>query len=413
MKYLIIQGDGMGDHPEAERLTPLEAAHIPHMDRIARCGMSGLVEMTPPGFQPGSDVGNMALLGYDPRVYLSGRSPLEAAAMGVRLEAGDIAFRMNLITLDPPPPSKDLERLGPESAECMADFAGGHISSEDAAALVEALRADVGSEAFHFYPGVSYRHLMVWHGGRTDVRTTPPHDIPGQRIGAYLPQGEGADALLPILRTSRRIFATHPIAQSRAQAGHPVHQVWLWGQGAALQLPSFQELYQLRGACISAVDLVRGLAVLSGLDVLDVPGATGFTDTDYAAKGRYAWQALQDYDLVLVHIEAPDEAGHMGSRTEKIRAIEAIDREILGPLLDKLPSLGEGRVLITSDHATPVALRTHSIDAVPYAMASFAAFSRPPTAPWREYGERPAAQGVRIAEGQQLLPRLLDRSPLS
>jgi 2,3-bisphosphoglycerate-independent phosphoglycerate mutase len=398
MKYVIIQGDGMGDRRADARgaTTPLEAARTPHFDRVAGCGRFGLIHTIPQGYPPGSDVGNLSLFGYDPRLYYTGRSPLEAAAMGVRLGAQDVAFRMNLVTL-----------TGPPEEPRMADYSAGHIPSADAARIVADLNERLADESFQFYPGVSYRHLLVWRKGCQDMHTTPPHDITDRPVRGHLPSGEGAAQLRRIMDASRALLAEHPVNCERLAAGlPPVSQVWLWGQGRAPSMPSFASLHGLRGACISAVDLVRGVAVYAGFDIVHVPGATGYIDTDYAAKGRYAIKALAEHDLVFVHIEAPDESGHMGSREEKIRAIESIDRLIVGPLLEQLPALWDFKLCITSDHATPVALRTHTPDAVPFAMVAGSQLGAPPRRV--KYGEADAAaSGVSIEDGHTVIERLL------
>ncbi len=362
MKYVIIQGDGMGDVPVPELggRTPLEAAHTPHMDRIAARGRLGLIHTIPEGLPPGSDVGNLSLFGYDPRQYYTGRAPLEAAAMGVDLGQDDVAFRLNLVTLS-----------GEGADEVMDDYAGGHIESAPAAELVQALARELGGGGFRFYPGLSYRHLMVWHGGTTGMRTTPPHDISGKPAGPCWPAGPGAEPLREVMHRSRQVFAGHPAnAKLRTAGKKAITLGWLWGQGRAPSMPSFRERHRLRGAAISAVDLVRGVATCAGFDIVHVPGATGFLDTDYRAKGEYALRALDSADLVFVHIEAPDEAGHMGDAAEKVKAIEAIDELVIGPLLAGLPAVGDFKIVVTSDHATPVTLRAHVATPVPFAIAT-------------------------------------------
>lgn len=404
MKYVIIQGDGMGDlrGDEPGATTPLEAARTPHFDRVAACGQFGLIHTIPQGYPPGSDVGNLSLFGYDPTVYYTGRSPLEAAAMGVRLGPEDVSFRMNLVTLG-----------GPPEAPVMADYSAGHIPSDDGARIVADLSDALADESFQFYAGVSYRHLLVWRKGRMGMELTPPHDVSDQPVGPHQPRGEGAEQLRRIMDASREILADHPVNAARLAAGKaPVSQVWLWGEGRAPSLPPFVKLYGLRGACISAVDLVRGVAVYAGFDIVHVPGATGYIDTDYAAKGEYALNALADHDLVFVHIEAPDESGHMGSREEKIRAIEQIDGQIVGPLLEGLPALGPFKLCIASDHATPIALRTHTPDPVPFAMATGEQLAAGPAGSGAnggpKYGEADAAaSGVAITRGHSVIERLL------
>lgn len=399
MKYVIIQGDGMpdrrGDAPGDT--TPLEAARTPSFDRLAGAGRFGLIHTIPEGYPPGSDVGNLSLFGYDPALYYTGRSPLEAKAMGVRLGPEDVAFRMNLVTLT----------NGTAGAAEMADYSAGHIANEPAKRIVDDLNTALADESIQFYPGVSYRHLLVWRKGLDAMTTTPPHDILGQPAARHLPHGEGAEKLLDIMEASREMLAGHPVNEElRAAGAGEVTQVWLWGQGRAPSMPTFKETHGLRGACISAVDLVRGVAVCAGFSIIKVPGATGYIDTDYGAKCRYALKTLADHDLVFVHIEAPDESGHMGNREEKIKAIESIDREIVGPLLEALPALGDFKFVIVSDHATPVSLRTHTPDPVPFTLVTSEELERAGSPV--KYGEREAsASGVVIEDGYTLMKRLL------
>jgi 2,3-bisphosphoglycerate-independent phosphoglycerate mutase len=396
MKYVMIQGDGMGDQRGREpgATTPLETARTPNFDRVAGCGLFGLLNTIPAGYPPGSDVGNLSLFGYDPRTYYTGRSPLEAAAMGVKLSPEDVAFRMNLVSLR-------------EAGTVMDDFSGGHIDSASAARMVRSVGEALADESFQFFPGVSYRHLMVWRKGQEAMETTPPHDITDQPIAPHLPRGPGSEQLRRIMEASRGLLAEHPVNRDRVARGHKaISQVWLWGQGRAPSMPSFSERYGLSGAAISAVDLVRGVAVYAGFEIIHVPGATGYIDTDYAAKGEYALKALERHDLVFVHIEAPDESGHMGSRAEKIKAIEAIDEKIVGPLLAGLPRLGPFKILIASDHATPVALRTHSRDPVPFALATGDQLAR--SSRTLKFGEAEAEKaGLVVRDGHSIVERLL------
>ena len=402
MKYVIIQGDGMADEPIAAlgNRTPLEAARTPNFDRVAGSGRLGLLHTIPDGLPPGSDVGNLSLFGYNPREFYTGRSPLEAAAMGVALGPDDVSFRMNLVTLGQ-------NGAGPNGGnDVMDDYSGGHIDTEQAAVMVHSIAAELQTDQVQFYPGVSYRHLVVWRHGEMGMTTTPPHDISGQPVEKYLPAGVGSERLREIMRRSREILANHPENWKRVQAGEkPITQGWLWGQGRAPNMARFRDRYGLKGACISAVDLVRGIAVYAGFDIIPVPGATGFLDTNYRGKGEYALKALADHDLVFVHIEAPDEAGHMGNVEEKVKAIESIDREVAGPLLDKLPKLGPFKILITSDHATPVARKSHVAAAVPFAMATGEQLqnANPPL----KYGETEARKtGVDIRDGFRVIETL-------
>lgn len=407
MKYVIIQGDGMGDllSRADTQPTPLEAAHTPNFNRVAGSGLFGLIHTIPEGLPPGSDVGNLSLFGYDPAKYYTGRSPLEAAAMGVELGPRDVAFRMNLVSL-----GAEGVAEGDDEGEgrVMADFSGGHIDTASAAQFVAAVNDALGDRQFQFYPGVSYRHLMVWRDGLQDMETTPPHDITDRPVAPNLPRGEGAEELQRIMHTSMEIFAGHPLNVERRAAGEiAIDSVWLWGQGKAPSMPDFRTLYRLKGAVISAVDLVRGVAKYADFDIIQVPGATGFLDTDYAAKGAYALKALEDHDLVFIHIEAPDEAGHMGNREEKLKAIESIDREVLGPVLDALAGKSPCKVLIISDHATPISLRTHSRDPVPFAMATGDQIAAG-GASAVNYGEVDAVgSGIVIESGYSIIERLV------
>lgn len=357
MKYCIIVPDGMADDPVAALggRTPLEAAATPHMDALAARGRMGLVRLVPAGMPPGSDVANLALLGYDPREHYCGRAPLEAAAMGLCLGPGQLAFRANLVTV---------------ADGIMRDYSAGAISTAEARELVAALNAALATDDIHFYPGVSYRHIMVYSGGEAlDLTTTPPHDIIDQPVAGHLPVGPGQEIVRRVMSASAEVLAEHEINRVRVDLGeNPATQVWLWGEGPAPQMPSFKERFGLTGAAITAVDLVRGLATLIGWDVIEVPGATGFYDTDYAAKGLYAISALADHDLVYVHVEAPDEAGHHGDARAKVTAIERVDRDIVGPLAKALVQQRDYRLLVLPDHPTPLARRTHTADPVPFVM---------------------------------------------
>jgi 2,3-bisphosphoglycerate-independent phosphoglycerate mutase len=362
VKYVILQGDGMADYP-LESLggkTPLEVAATPHMDWLASHGIFGLAHTIPDGFPPGSDVGNMSILGYDPARYHTGRSPLEAASMGVTLGPEDIAFRCNLVTLE-----------GEGNGAVMKDFTAGHISSEEAAEIIGDLNRRLGGSAIEFYPGVSYRHLMVWRGGEETMRTTPPHDITDKRIDAYLPQGKSSEKLLGLMERSKTLLADHPVNRKRAEGGRRrATSIWLWGQGRAPTLPSLKERFGIEGGVISAVDIVNGLGVYAGLERIRVPGITGFFDTNYKGKGEYGLRALAEKDLIFIHVEAPDEAGHMGDLKNKIKAIEEFDEKVVGTVLGGMDRWPDWRLLLLPDHPTPIALKTHVSDPVPFALFS-------------------------------------------
>ncbi len=346
----------MGDRPcpELGDRTPLQAAAIPSMRRIAAAGTLYLADTVPPGFPPGSDVANLGLLGYDAREHYSGRAPIEAAGAGIALQAGDVALRCNFVHI---------------ADNIMVDYSSGHISNEEALPLLEALQAELGREGLTFHPGVQYRHLIQWNEGPSSPVTQPPHDIIGQEISNYLPQGEGSDELLALMEASKEILAKHPVNLARAERGDvPVTQIWLWGQGPALQLPGYQELYGLEGVVVTAVDLVRGLGVLAGLDTPRVEGATGLIDTNYEGKVEAALDALQHSDFAYVHVEAPDECGHMGDAKLKTEAIELFDARVVAPIWQELEKRGEPyRLLVTMDHRTPIELRGHTAEPVPLA----------------------------------------------
>jgi 2,3-bisphosphoglycerate-independent phosphoglycerate mutase len=400
LKYIIIHGDGMADWPceELGGKTPLEAARKPNMDLIATRGTLGLVATIPPGMPSGSDVGTMTMLGYDPARYHTGRAPIEAASMGIELEPSDVVFRMNLVTLKP---------AGGE--QIMEDFTAGHISSEESAKIVADISRTLGSDGIEFHNGVSYRHLMVWRDGITGMRLTPPHDITGKPVTPHLPTGDGADRLSGIMRDAAEILRDHPVNRARLEAGKPAATaVWFWGQGKRPAVPTLHERFDAQGSVISAVDLVNGLGRLAGLEVITVPGATGFLDTDYAAKGRYGLDALRRGDFLLLHIEAPDEAGHMGRPDLKTEALERIDELILGPMLRELPALGPFRLLLMPDHATPSQLKTHSSEPVPFALLDSAELDDEAANP-RRYTEAEAKrEGLVVAAGDKLIARLFD-----
>ncbi len=392
MKYVVVVGDGMPDQPLAEldQLTPLEAAHTPHFDFIAREGILGSVYTVPTSLPPGSDAGNLSLLGYDPEIYLSGRGPLEAASIGIQLDPRDVAYRCNMVTL--------------EDGK-MRDYSAGHITSEEACTLVNAVEESLGTPELRFYPGVRYRHLMVHHGGADDVQCTPPHDIIGEPFECHLPSREEDAWLRELIQNSRDILEPHPVNQRRVSEGKlPANSIWPWGQGRLPAMQTYAEKYGIRGAAISAVDLLRGIACYAGLQIIDVPGATGYLDTDYAGKARYAMDALAEYDFVFVHIEAPDEASHAGDVAAKIEAIEAIDAKVVGPILSFLEGFADYRLLLVSDHPTPIPVRTHVHGPVPFAIFGTDVSSRHNGI----YSERSAAHSPhRFDRGHELMEAFL------
>jgi len=364
MKYITILVDGMADYPidELDGKTPLEAAEIPAVNTLARKGEVGMVKTVPDGMPPGSDVANLSLMGYEPAVYHTGRSPLEAASMGVELSESDIAFRCNLVTV---------EGSGPFESRTMLDHSAGEISNGEARELIEMIDRELGSDDLHFYPGVSYRHLLVWENGPWGYELTPPHDILGQGIVSYLPAGPHGPFFLDLTRRAADLLEKHPVNLKRiAEGKNPANSIWVWGEGKRPKLSLFQERYGLKGAVISAVDLINGIGILAGLTPVHVEGATGNIHTNFDGKAAAAIQALSgDADYVYLHLEAPDECGHQGDLPGKIRSMELIDRKVVAPIQAALAASGEEyRILILPDHPTPISVRTHVNEAVPYVL---------------------------------------------
>jgi 2,3-bisphosphoglycerate-independent phosphoglycerate mutase len=401
VKFIILQGDGMADYPldVLGGKTPLEAARTPNMDWLAARGVFGIAHVIPKGFPPGSDVGNMSIMGYDPAVYHTGRSPLEAASMGVALGPNDIAFRCNLVTL-----------AGSGSETTMEDFTSGHISTEEAAEIIRDLDRKLGGAGVEFYPGVSYRHLMVWRDGKEKMATTAPHDITDQKTAGYLPKGEGAERLLELMLASEPILADHPINKKRRAEGHrSATTIWLWGQGRAPNLPPLTERFGIKGGVISAVDIINGLGVYAGLERIYVPGITGFLDTNYVGKGEYGVRSLEKNDLIFIHVEATDEAGHMGDVEKKIQAIEEFDEKVVGTVLKGMADRRDYRILLMPDHPTAIALKTHVADPVPFVLYS-------PEQPRNNgvvgYNEKDAlTTGVVAEKAFQLMESLIEGRP--
>lgn len=357
MKYAIIVPDGAADEPleELGGKTPLEAARTPNLDAIARQGRVGTVRNIPEGMPAGSDVAILSLLGYNPAEFYTGRAPLEAAAQGLKVSPDAWIFRCNLVTI--------IDGV-------MEDHSAGHISTEEGRSIIAKLQAVVAEDGVHFYPGVSYRHLTTIVDD-LDVRTTPPHDILGQKARDHLPTGKGAARLCKLMDAGAALLAEEEINAVRRELGeNPATNIWLWGEGKMPQLPSFEERFGVKGAAITAVDLVRGLSKLIGWDVIDVPGATGLVDTNYEGKAAAAVAALDTHDVVLVHLEGPDEAGHNADGKAKVLGLERIDEKIVAPILRRLQAEGdEWRILVLPDHPTPCRLRTHTPDPVPFVCA--------------------------------------------
>lgn len=401
MKYIVLLCDGMADTPcsALDGLTPMEKAYKPAMDGLVSRSELGTVRTVPEGLAPGSDVANLAVLGYDTRECYTGRSPLEAANIGVELTDTDVAFRCNLVTLSEEPDF---------AAKTILDYCAGDIHTQDARQIIEAVQAAFGGGAFDFYTGTAYRHCMVWHNGKEPAGLTPPHDITGRVVGPYLPQDAAAAPLLSMMEQSYILLNDHPLNRERiAQGLPPANAIWLWGQGKRPRLQNFRERFGLEGAMISAVDLLKGIGRLAGMEVCDVPGATGYIDTNYEGKRQAALDALAaGKDFVYIHVEAPDECGHRGEPENKVKAVEDIDRRILAPLLAELAQRGEDfTLLILPDHPTPLAIRTHDAAPVPYLLYRS---SRPATGKADRFTEMAAkAAGNHIETGYTLLNHML------
>jgi len=406
MKYVIIVGDGMADYP-VESLggkTPLMVARTPYMDRMANQGEIGLVRTVPDGFNPGSEIANLSIFGYDPVRYYTGRGPLEAASLRVNLSADDIAFRCNLVTL---------KFRGSEIL--MEDFSAGHITDEEASKIIADLNNEMGTSGIQFHAGVSYRHLMVLKNGAAKfsglekLELTPPHDIIGKEISPFLPQTEAP--VLTLMKESQRVLKNHPVNQARETKGLlPANSIWLWGQGHSPQMVTMKERFGMDGYVISAVHLIKGIGMLAGLEVLEVPGATGYFDTNYDGKARYALRGLREKDFVYVHVEAPDEAGHMGDLQLKIDAIEAFDEKIVGAILEGMKEFKRYKILVLPDHPTPLSVRTHTADPVPYVICSNE--KSPISAHGTTFDEASAGRsGICIEKGFELIERFL--SPIA
>lgn len=359
MKYVIVLGDGMADLPMEcfGGKTPLEVANKPNIDKLAKSAEVGIVRTVPEGMKPGSDIANLSVLGYNPRQFYTGRSPLEAVSIGVEFDVTDVTFRTNLVTL-----SDELVY----SDKKMLDYSAGEISTEEARVLINAVQDKLGGDEWSFHAGISYRHCLLLKNGDTGADLTPPHDIYGKVVGEYLPKGVNGEILRGFMEKSYDILKDHPVNLDRIKRGlKPANSIWFWGEGRKPNLPNFKEKTGLSGAMISAVDLLKGIAMVAGMESIDVPGATGNIDTNYIGKAQYALDALKRNDFVYIHVEAPDECGHRGEAENKVKAIEDIDSLIVKTLVDGLE--GEDYVIaVLPDHPTPISIRTHSSTPVPY-----------------------------------------------
>lgn len=361
MKYVVFLGDGMADY-KVEQLgnkTPLDVAKKPMIDKLAKTSIYGMVKTVPDNMKPGSDTANLSALGYDPRKFYTGRSPLEAVSVGVPLNDDDITFRVNLVTLSDDEPYEN---------KTMIDYSSDEITTPEAKELIESVAKELNSDVYSFYPGFSYRHILVKKKSKLTYNLTPPHDISGKKVTEYLPKGEDSDELLNLMKKSCSILKNHPVNKKRIKNGlRPANSIWIWGEGSKAVLPSFESLRGLKGGVVSAVDLIKGIAISAGLKSVDVEGATGNINTNFDGKAASAINLLKECDFVYIHLEAPDECGHRGEVENKVKSIELIDEKIVTPVINYLKSTNEPfRALVMPDHPTPLALRTHVMDPVPF-----------------------------------------------
>lgn len=399
MKYLVVLGDGMADVPSVQlgNKTPLEFAKTPNMDNLATMSSIGLVKSVPDGFKPGSDVANLSVMGYAPEKFYSGRSPLEALSIGVELKDGDVAIRTNLVTL-----SGD----GELATKVMKDYSAGEISTAEAEALVKAVQDALGNDIYHFYSGVSYRHCLVVSNGTTATELTPPHDITDKVVGEYLPRGERGGELLDLIKRSEDVLKAHPVNLARIEKGkNPATHVWFWGAGTKPKLTSFADMFGLKGAVISAVDLLKGIAVGAKMDCPQVEGATGTLSTNWEGKIEAVKNSFKNgADYVYLHMEAPDECGHQGDMMGKVRAIEYVDY-VLGELNAYLKSTNEDYVIaVLPDHATPLTVKTHTREPIPYMIYK----SAKPVVSELKYNEKDAQKGEYLPNGQCIITKMLE-----
>lgn len=404
MKYLILVGDGMGDLPlpELDKRTPLQVASTPTLDWLCRRGELFLTRTVPPGYPPGSDVANLSLLGYRPDEYYTGRAPLEAAAMGITLAGDETAFRCNLVTLD----------RGDNNTVQMLDYSAGHISTEESRLLLESLEAECSSDTFHFKAGMSYRHILVVKGDYPEFATVPPHDYIEKDVSAPWQRYLSSPEWRTLLENALVVLEKHPVNQKRISAGqNPANGIWLWGEGKLPSMPTLSTRFNITGSLISAVDLLKGLGVNAGLDILNIPGATGYIDTNYKGKADAALKCLESQDFVFVHVEGPDEAGHQGLLNDKLQAIEDFDAKIVSPIVKGLQDRGQNfRLIATMDHYTPLSLRTHIDDPVPTILydsrelhpGSGQLFSE-------ETGNATAEDGKIAISGEEMIKKLLQQ----
>lgn len=402
MKYIVVLGDGMADYRIAQlgNRTPLQCANKPHIDFLASNGEIGMVKTVPEGIPPGSDAANLSVMGYDPKKYYTGRSPLEAVSMGVELSATDLAFRCNLVTLD---------FNGSYESSTMIDYSSDEISTEEAAELIAVINKHLSNNDIIFHPGISYRHCMVWHNGTGSRNMTPPHDILEKNISAYLPTGDFSEMFLSFQKKSYEILKDHPVNQARIACGlRPANSIWLWGEGKRPSIPKFIDKYGVEGSVVSAVDLIKGIGLCAGLDSIDIEGATGNINTNFKGKAEAALKELEKgRDFVYVHIEAPDECGHRFEIENKVKSIEYIDELVVRPLLEGLAAYDDYSIMVLPDHPTPLSLRTHTSEPVPYIIYRKSCEKPSGVAGYDEFQAR--RTGIFIEDGYTLMDRFLAR----
>ncbi len=399
-KYVILVPDGMADSPmkELDGATPLQAAKTPWMDSMAVTGNLGTARTIPLGMEPGSDVANLSIMGYSPNSVYTGRAPFEAASMGVHLRPEDVAFRLNLVTLE-------------RNFTLMIDHSADHIATPEAHDIIEEMFPAAEAFGLVIVPGVSYRNLLVWRDGPTGCITHAPHDFPGESIATRLPTGEGADVLLRLIIKSWKLFETHPVNQRRKRRCQgAANSIWPWGQGRPPKIQTLTQRFGISGAVVAAVDLVRGIGKYAGLDIVDVPGATGYLDTNYQGKVEAALSALEDKDFVFLHVEAPDEAGHSGQLDLKIKAIEDFDEKVVGPMLNGLQQFSHWRVLLMPDHHTPTERRVHTAEPVPYVLQDSATWKPPAAEQVTGFSEKRASEGQLVEDAAKMIEMLLKRN---
>ncbi|QHI71986.1 cofactor-independent phosphoglycerate mutase [Aminipila terrae] len=423
MKYFIIVPDGAGDEKieELGGKTPLEVAQMPVIDGLAEIGEVGMVQTIPEGVAPGSDAANLSVMGYDPSVYLTGRSPLEAASIGIDMSDTDVAFRTNIITLVDSETGKPADKTTSTAYEdlIITDHSSGDITTEEADVLIKAIHEKLGNEKIQFYTGVSYRHCMIVKEGSTDYQLTPPHDVLGKRVGDYLPEGEGtikgaeaqkAEFITDLMKSSYEVLRNHPVNQARIAKGlNPANTAWIWGQGKKPSLSSFYDKYKITGTAISAVDLIKGIALCAGLDSVDVDGATGTIHTNYDGKAQAAIEEFKKgKDFVYMHLEGPDECSHQGDQPGKIKCMELIDEKVAGPVIDYLKKSGEDfRVLVVPDHRTPLCIRTHSSTPVPFVI--YDSSKEQKSDKTRAFNETSGKMGKSFGSGYELADYFFER----